>query len=426
MAPTQSTGAALAGYEGDVMRLRGADRRRNSPLIAAGQAAWKYELRERAEPQPDSAEAAAAWQAWARWCGYRHQPGCFAQIIGLWIDKALEHGGAFLQRVKIAPSAYNPNGLLLLVRSTREVERGQGDGGLQYEQGAILAGVWFQTLSTVRGFSAMGIYPAYADMRDLAYIRKPADTDTDDGEPLAHAAIVSDTILQDLTLADMRHHQTAANITAIGYSSRASMSGRNLPLAMGVSTSMTGANGEPLDRLAPGTAMVMSGVDGVAFPPSAVDGTAYDSHVARVCASLGHTRQTIGGDTGTASMSSLRHATQLMRQRGQDMALDLGLPEAMNTVLGWFLEAELMAGRDWTGENWDWIPRAAIEIDPVKKVTALEIELKNGLESLPGAIRRMGRDPRIVARERAQMPAIETETPARLRLVTDKDMVDVA
>jgi len=243
----------------------------------------------------------------------------------------------------------------------------------------------------------------FVDTRDLSELRLGELTDTDDGEPLAHASITPDKIASELAVADLRHKQAAANLTAVAHSERASLSGPAGFLNAG--PSITGPNGEKLTSLAPNSFVLARGVDGVVFPR--LDNSAVDhaTHRARIAAGLLHTLQTIGGDTGTASMSSLMHSTALMSQRGEDLGLDMGIPTMLRKILSWFLEAELLAGRNWYGQRWDWLERPPITINPLRDTEALAMEIEQGLDSLPNAIRRRGRDPRAVARERAQMPA---------------------
>lgn len=412
LAPVQSTGTALAGYEGDVVRRRAADADRNSPEIHNGLEAWKHELRGPMRALPDNEDALAAFDAWAASCGYRHQRQTLAQQGATAIKAAANGGRSWIQRIQVAPSEYTSNGLMLLVREHSEIERGLGEHGLVYDQGAALAGVWFRAPVSVRGiFRDLTGEPVYVDVRDLVELRLGETTDTDDGEPIAHASITPDKIASELAVADLRHKQAAANLTAIAHTDKASLKGAGGFLNAG--PTITGPNGEALTSLAPNTIVLARGVDGIVAPRldnSAVDHT---THRARIAAGMLHTLQTVGGDTGRASMSSLMHSTALMAQRGQDLALDMGIPSMLRKLLSWFLEAELLAGRNWYGEQWDWLDRPPITINPMRDASALAKEVEQGWESLPGAIRRLGRDPRAVARERAQMPAPGDNAEAR-------------
>lgn len=407
MAPVQSTGMALAGYEGDVVRRRAMDAARNSPEIHSGLEAWKYELRGEARALPGDERALAAFDAWADACGYRHQRHTLAQQLATAIAVAL-NGRAWVQRVQVAPSSYTPNGLLLLVRGADEIDRSRGEHGLEYDQGAVVAGVWFRAPTLARGitFDFTG-RSVFVDVRDLAELRIGDVTDTDDGEPLAHASLVPDRINGELCLADLRHKQAAANVTAIAHSERAALAGPGAFMTAG--PTITGPNGEPMQALAPNTVILARGVNGVAFPRldnSAVD---HQTHRARIAAGMLHTLQTVGGDTGAASMSSLMHATAMMSQRGWDLGLDMGVPSMLRKILGWFLEAELLAGRNWYGELWDWLDRPQISVNPLRDAEAMALEVEQGWESVQGAIRRYGRDPRVVTRERAAWASDEQE-----------------
>jgi hypothetical protein len=324
--------------------------------------------------------------------------------VGRAISATLNDGRAWVQRVQVQPSAAISNGLLLLVRGHDEIDRSRGDNGLEYDQGGALSGVWFRTKTTARGSFDLALGAGQSRLYsrlDLAELRMGEALDTDDGEPLAHASLVADKLINELALADVRARQAAANITAIAFTERAPVSGR--PFAgLQAQPSITGPSGEKIHLLTPNTMLVAQGVDGIHTPR--IDNGAVDfaAHRARIAAGMGHTLQTIGGDTSTASMSSLLHSTEMLHVRAKDMGVDMGVPALLRAVLRWYLAAELLTGRNWYREQWDWLERPPLTINPLRDVEALALEVESGFESEENAIRRRGRDPRTVARERAR------------------------
>lgn len=413
VAPVQSTGVALAGYEGDVIRRRANQADRNSPDIHNGLESWKHEIRGPMRALPDSDGALAAFDAWEATCGYRHQKQALGQQVGIAVKECLASGRSWVQRVQIRPSAYTTNGLMILVRSALDIDRSRGECGLEYDQGASLAGVWFRQPTLARGFFDVYQEPVFVDIRDLAELRLGESLDGDDGEPLPHASLVPSKIADELAVADLRHKQVAANITAIAYTDRPSVSGASGFLNAG--PTVTGANGESLAQLAPNSIMLARGVDGVHSPRLDNQAVDYRTHRARIASGMLHTLQTIGGDTSEASMSSLLHSTMMMHRRGIDLGLDMGFPTMLRTILRWFLEAELLAGRNWMGEKWNWLERAPVMINPLQRAEAIALELEMGTQSVQGATRMYGRDPRIVEREREQMPTTPPDEPSQQR-----------
>lgn len=417
VAPTQTTGTALAGFEGVTLRRRASDAVRNSALLSNANRLLRNHLRGPARPQADTEEANQAWKTWASQVGYRHQAGSFAQVVAKALETLLQHGEAFIQRVIVDRDAWNPNGLLLLVRSGEDVDHGPGDQGFLYSQGSHLAGVFFLQFQPARGFSfnAPEFFPGFVDARSLVHLRISHSADALDGEPHAHAAITPDKILTEMQLADMRAGQNAANITAFTHSARASATGRRMNTN---APTFQGPNGQTIEQWPSGTIIHANGVDGVLFPRRDQQAVAYSENKALVAAGVGLTSELVGGSTSEASMSSLMHATAVMRETSESLAMDGGVGVMYTKLLEWFLAAELLVNRDWTREEWVWIPPRPIQVKPVETIRALIMQIDSQLMSRKQAILELGRDIRVVDRDNKAdtQPALEASGDVRLVL----------
>lgn len=359
-------GVALAGHEGTVVRLRASQAIHNSPLLSMAELLTRSQLETGRPRATDSDQANDAMREWSMSCGYRHQAGSLGQVLGSAIYEAYESGAAFIRRVQRKPSAYSPNGLLLQGLRWRDIATERGELGFEYADDQLV-GVWFRVQSDLPGLQIFDGRATLVDMRDLAMLRLRLNFDQLDGLPRTAPALADDHFGASLQLAEMQSATTKSALTAV-VTAPQSPYGKIMQSSLEVTTA---ASGHPTESLAPGTILFAKGGEKVHFSPVGSNQINHTNSAARVAAGVGHTLQAIGGDTATASFSSLAWAAMMSNLTSERFGRDIGLAETRAKIIEWFLLAELGVGRNHLGVKWEWPPPRSLTANKAQHASAL-------------------------------------------------------
>lgn len=93
------------------------------------------------------------------------------------------------------------------------------------------------------------------------------------------------------------------------------------------------------------------------------------------------------------------------------------VPQALDKIGRWFLDAAELAGHDVKGVRIEWVPPRRELVDPTKEVPALTKSVRSGFTSRQQVIRELGYDPLVVSAEIAE----DNELADELGLVLDSD-----
>jgi capsid protein len=389
--PVSSTGEASL-REVSVLRRRSADLVRNDPLITNALGLLRRGIVANPHPVSRSPEANKAFAAWAKACGYKHSHATFAAIQIMIAQHLVQDGEYFLQRVWTS-SPWSSNGLMLAVWPVRLVDKTRGHNctGHEYEDG-VWTGTWFQGDAIEPGFQTY--QPVFVPRQDLVWGRYVFEGDQVEGLPRAHASIESAQQLGEFAATSLVQQKVAACVAAMVLADDQAIWSTGVDLG----TRIEDQDGNAFQDLEPGSIPIVYGAKSVhSMVPSSMAGFDVRAHNARVAAGLSMTAESISGDMGQASYSSARHA--ILQLDGVLWELDEFFDPARHQVVQWFLEAEALAGRDWSAEVFEWLERPQQAIDPEKTAKADEIEIRLGIKSRRQAIAERGRDPEQVFAE---------------------------
>jgi len=345
--------------------------------------------------------AQAAWDAWARECGYLHQYGSYTSQMMRARQHLVMEGEVFIQRV-IVNNSKHVNGLLLQVWPGRYRDRGKqslgGKGtriiidGLEFA-GGLPTAVWMVSQNTQPDFWGGGAIRIPFD--DLVWLRYAPEADQIDGLPVMHAAIASDAQLADYAETALIQSRVAACMSAMIMAEPHHLSTDILNLG----TRVTDAEGNVIEELTPGSFAIVHGAKGVTSIEPKANHFPVEHQNARVFAGQGLTAEVAGGAAGGASYSGLRWAITQRDEAVEEFSRLSDWLVGMQRVLGWFVEAEMLAGRDHSQVVFQWLPGRKSAIDPEKEANADKIRIESGVKSKREVILQSGRDPEQVFQE---------------------------
>lgn len=389
--PTTSAAAALQGHEGYVLGIRAEQAAINDPLLSNALNQLIDHVRGALSPRAtDSPAANAAWRAWAKSCGYRHQFGPLESQVSVWLKTAAKHGEAYLRRV-FAPVSPDlaPNGLTLHVLRRADIAIGEPgtEGGHEYDAATRTRAVatWFRDTSQTG--RAVPMQAVRVEHRDLAILRLRSDADQVAGAPLYTPAFVSAILADRAHKAAMKAFELAASLSMVA---RTESLNSSWLTGGSAEPDITTADGRQVNRIQPGDVLFAHNVKEIDFPPRQDLKGVQATTDARIAAGAGTTAQAISGNAD-ASFSGLIWAGLMMLMAANRFDKDAGYQHAMDKVLEWFLEAELLAGRHWA-TAWTWPPRTAPDVMRNNAVQAVVAQLAAGIISLPTARGTLGHD----------------------------------
>jgi lambda family phage portal protein len=172
----------------------------------------------------------------------------------------------------------------------------------------------------------------------------------------------------------------------------------------------TDSNGNPVDLAAeqeylePGMIIDVAGDGDIKFSsPPAVDGYAEFTDVTghEIAAGLGLPYEVMSGDLSGVSFISGRLGRLHFKRAVESWQWNTFIPQFCEPAARWFLEAAAMMGEDVEGVSFVWAPPEFEMMDPASEVPATVAEIRGGLITLSGALRRRGLNPNAEIAERA-------------------------
>jgi lambda family phage portal protein len=170
------------------------------------------------------------------------------------------------------------------------------------------------------------------------------------------------------------------------------------PLVGGATATATQADPAGLSSIVPGRIQNLRVGEDIKFAsPPGVEG--YDMFTRGVlrgaAAALGITYEALTGDLSQVNFSSARMGRMEMDRNISAWQWLLMIPQMLQPIAAWALEAmEMQSGqrraRDLTV---DWVPPHRMLVDPAREIPAMIEEIKGGLQSWQGQVRRLGYDP---------------------------------
>lgn len=154
---------------------------------------------------------------------------------------------------------------------------------------------------------------------------------------------------------------------------------------------------EPLEYVEPGTLNYLADGQQVSFPsPPGVDGYIDYSLVSHraIAAGLGVPYELLTGDLSKVSFISGRLGRLEFKRSVSTWQWLMFIPQFCGAVERWFLDAAEMAGHDVTGVSLRWTPPRTEMLDPASEVPAVRDAIRAGLQTVSGAARERGDDPK--------------------------------
>lgn len=392
--PLTSAAAALQGHEGDILRIRAEQAAINDPLLSNAGQLLADQVRGGCLPRAtDSAEANVAVNEWAASCAYRHQFGSLEQQVALVLATCIDDGEAYVRRV-FAPvdDALAPNGLTLHVLRRRDIAIGHPntEGGHEYDStGSRVVATWFRDTSETG--RAVPMRAVKVEHRDLAVLRLRRNADQIAGSPLYTASFVDAVMAMRLQKAQMRATELMAALSLVARTDNTSISTSWLTGGK-VKPDLKTADGRPINEMRSGDAIIAHNIAGIHFPPLPDLGGIQAGADARIAAGAGTTKPAISGDTDGSSFAALVWTGIMMKMAADRFDRNAGYQRAMDMILRWYIEAELLAGRDWSRVTWSWPPRTTPDVMRTNAVSAVVQQLENNIISMPTARATLGLD----------------------------------
>jgi lambda family phage portal protein len=157
-----------------------------------------------------------------------------------------------------------------------------------------------------------------------------------------------------------------------------------------------------VDMLEPG--MIFNAAAGrsitVVDPPVVSEHAAYSATVLRaIAAGLGVTYEDMVGDYGTLPFSAARMSRLKHWARVEDWRWQMLIPQFCDPVWAWAMQAALILGKVSEVPAAVWTAPPAPMIDPAQEGLAYSRNIRNGIQTLPEAIKERGYDPDAVFAE---------------------------
>lgn len=395
VAPVMSTGAALAGYQGEVVRRRVRQAANNDGVVANALGDLRDGVRGPMVLHSTDPDTMARIRRWSRRAGYGLQFGTLAQVWARVAHELVTNGEVYVQRVEITPSDRAENGLRLQVWPIDSVDRSRGIEGHQLSDQGEYAGTYFRYGTPVESNRPLTLDRStiFVPDRDLIAVRLIYEASSAWGYVLAAPALKAARISDSLALAEMKQAQLHANLTAIGLTETPTIYGPRIKPGI---AQFTDAEGNTIDEVDPGTLVIGHGISKVQTLERESRVIDYNHAQARVAAGLRSTTERIGGSMGKASFSALRGATDQRRRVIANLRRDSGMIEALAELQDWYVESEALAGFTVDVATLSWLGDERETANDLQLVKSMEIERRLGWLDDDTAIRMRGRDPEIV------------------------------
>lgn len=172
-----------------------------------------------------------------------------------------------------------------------------------------------------------------------------------------------------------------------------------------------------LDTLSPGGIAYTSGGETVAWidPPRVDDYDTVMRHgLLAIAMGLGITYESLAGDLSRVNFSSARVGRLEMNRNVETWQQELMIDQFCKGVERWVMDAFRLVAKSNSRSPicLEWTPQALAIVDPGKELKPMIEEIDAGLTSRQRTIRRLGRDPDVIAREREEDAAADAKSPA--------------
>ncbi len=129
-------------------------------------------------------------------------------------------------------------------------------------------------------------------------------------------------------------------------------------------------------------------------PPAAEGYAPYTAtQLRRVAAGLGVPYEALTGDLSQVNFSSARMGWQEFGRNIESWRWQMLMPQGLDRIGAWFLEAAAAAGYDTAGLSVQWTPPSRTLVDPARETQPIIDQIRAGLISPQEAIRERGYDP---------------------------------
>lgn len=138
----------------------------------------------------------------------------------------------------------------------------------------------------------------------------------------------------------------------------------------------------------PGTDLTFSS------PPTAEGYAPYTAtQLRRIAAGLGVPYEALTGDLSQVNFSSARMGWQEFARNIESWRWQMLVPQGLDRIGAWFIEAAALAGYDTAGLGMQWTPPSRTLVDPARETQPIIDQVRAGLISPQEAIRERGYDP---------------------------------
>ena len=171
----------------------------------------------------------------------------------------------------------------------------------------------------------------------------------------------------------------------------------------------TQSTGTLVEKFEPGLIEILPPGKSIEFadPPDAPNHKDLETAVLlAVAADYGIPYEVMTGDLSRVNFSSARMGFQEFGRSIESWRWQLFAPQFLTPLVGWYLEAEAVAGYTGRPEVPLWTAPARQIVDPAREIPAIRDAVRSGLMSLPQAIRAMGFDPAVLVQEHADFLAV--------------------
>jgi lambda family phage portal protein len=367
--------------------------------------------------------AKAVQDLWRRWAGTTACDAAgqhdFYGLQALALREVVEAGAVLVQRVwRTDPALPVPMQLRViehdLLDKSRDGATGTGGrivGGVELDGDDRVVAYWLypqhpgDTMIYMRGLTSKRV-PA----SEIMHIFRTDRAGQVDGITWLAPAIVRLKDLDDYEDAQLMRQKIAACFAAFM---------RDVE-GLEDASNTTDATVKGLSMIQPGTIEVLPPGRDITFatPPPAEGFSDFQRAFLRsIAAAFGITYEALTGDYSNVNFSSGRMGWIEMSRNVDQWQSQLMIGKFCNPAFAWFLDAAELAGVAKGGVDVVWTPPRREMIDPVKETEAIKQQLRNGLKTLPEALRELGYDPEDVLEELASTNAVLD----KLGIILDSD-----
>jgi hypothetical protein len=395
--PSHLSTAEAERQDAEMLRRRSEHAGRNHGIIHNS-----YRLRRQATMSNPVAQCATAGlqKRFDRWAngnvGFEEAHGTLAAIMIRVAHALAEVGGGWLHAIQ---TNADDNGLRLQIWPERLREKTDIDGrkdGIRYRNGDIVS-VLFRSQSPA---ASEQVHTQVAiPGRDLFWFRYALHAGQGAGISPSAPAFLNAHQLQEYTAVTVSG-AAVRNAIPVILQRKVANSWGDQGLVKG--KPFTDLDGRVIKSIKPGTIGVTGDGTEAIVPPGATQ-LDLSQHIERsISAGVGIPWELVGGSLGEASMSALLAAFLIAETDGIEVQEISGWFSMLSWIAKKWAQAEILAGRRANPDRVKWLQRKQGSIQPFKDAQADKLRVEMGFDTHSNVIRRSGRSPADVARERQE------------------------